>query len=344
MKICAIADAHLNQNDHLGKLINTEEFGRINSRLYDKVLTLNFSVETAIKEECELFVVAGDTFDKSNPSREVRKIFFDTIKPLFDNNIHVLFIIGNHELSQTGKHPLIDIEGIDKNCFYIIDDFRTFDFCGFNIALAPWGTSEAKIREAKSDILYGHLPVVGEYMNNNVKCDKGISREALKGYSLGYLNRVRLGHFHKRNDLYIGSLARDSFHEKNYKNGFEILDLLSSSIPNPYFIEVKDRNLIEIKIENEIPDLDKIDITKEDIVKFKIKGTRHFVESIKLLPLFDISAHKVIIDKPEITDVVSTTKKEESVSVEEYIDEYCEEKNQKDMIGFGKELWKEHGS
>lgn len=337
MKICCVADLHLIYNDPLGKNIKLRDF-KINSRLWDKLLALEDAVRMALQENCELFVCAGDMFDSYNPSRELKRLFFNSLVPLFDREIDVVYIMGNHEVSKSGKHVFYDFEQIPKNNFYIIDKKSTSTMDGITMAFLPHGTDLETVKNTKNaDICFGHLAVIGELMNDNQESKSGIPSNEL----YDRFNIIRLGHFHKRSDFYIGSLVRRSFHEKNYINGFEIIDTDDMTVAH-YLIS--DRDFVEVVIDKDNTEFE-VTSTKEDILKVKVIGTKEFIESVKYSQIWeDIPCHKLL---PIETEVVGSTAKKEKtasiVNIDNLIPEYAKENDEESLTDFGLDLWRKYG-
>jgi DNA repair exonuclease SbcCD nuclease subunit len=337
MKICNVADLHLIYNDPFGKMVK-QGSESINSRLKDKLDFLKFSVQTAIKNDCAVFVCNGDMFDTSNPSRNLKSMFFAALYPLFQEGITVIFIMGNHEISKSGKHVFFDFEKIPKNLFFIVDRKFTTTLDDRDVVFLPSGVTEDVIKDIEADICFGHFPIVGEFMNDSHRSKTGINAKVLKNK----FKLIRLGHFHKRSEFYTGALAKRSFSEKSYDPCFEIIDTKDLSVVS---YPVYDRNLVEVVIDKDNTELEVVSST-DDIVKVKIKGSKSFIESVKYSRIWDgIPCHKLLPIETEITD--SEDKKEKTASIiniEELIPEYAKENEESSLSKFGLELWKKYAN
>ncbi len=64
------------------------------------VYLLDEIADTALKEECTAVVIAGDIYDRSNPSPESIKIFDDFVSKLVGYNLTVIAISGNHDSAE----------------------------------------------------------------------------------------------------------------------------------------------------------------------------------------------------------------------------------------------------
>ncbi|HEY9841162.1 MAG: exonuclease SbcCD subunit D [Candidatus Sericytochromatia bacterium] len=98
MKILHFADLH----------IGVENYGRLNpetglnSRLEDFLVGLDTIVDTALKEEVDLVLFAGDAFKINEPSNTHQRVFAERIWRLSQHGIPTFLLIGNHD--QTNKY------------------------------------------------------------------------------------------------------------------------------------------------------------------------------------------------------------------------------------------------
>ena len=58
---------------------------------------LNEITEIARRENCEAVVIAGDIYDRANPSAEAARVFDDFVTALANAGIAVLAVSGNHD-------------------------------------------------------------------------------------------------------------------------------------------------------------------------------------------------------------------------------------------------------
>jgi len=75
-------------------------------------LNRNFStiVDYAIKNKPDLFLMAGDVFDKILPTNAARVFVTQQTRRLKDANIAVFMIGGNHEVPRFGDSPSLAID------------------------------------------------------------------------------------------------------------------------------------------------------------------------------------------------------------------------------------------
>lgn len=80
-----------------------ENYGRIDpqtgihSRLLDFQRALNACIDTAIAQDVDLFVFAGDAYKTAHPSPTQQRLLFDCFLRLFEAKIPIVMVIGNHD-------------------------------------------------------------------------------------------------------------------------------------------------------------------------------------------------------------------------------------------------------
>ena len=94
MKFIHFADAHLDSPFRGLSFLPSKEFNQI-YQAADQSLT-NI-VDLALRENVDLVLIAGDTFDSNTPSPRAQLFFAQQIKRLTDKNIQVVMIFGNHD-------------------------------------------------------------------------------------------------------------------------------------------------------------------------------------------------------------------------------------------------------
>ncbi|CAH2762935.1 exonuclease SbcCD subunit D [Erysipelothrix amsterdamensis] len=85
MKIVHIADLHI------GRRLN--DFSLIDDQRY----VLNQIIESLDNIKPDVLIIAGDVYDKANPSAEAFEVWDDFLTQLSHRRIHVLIISGNHD-------------------------------------------------------------------------------------------------------------------------------------------------------------------------------------------------------------------------------------------------------
>ncbi|MHB8840824.1 MAG: metallophosphoesterase family protein [Candidatus Aquicultor sp.] len=115
IKVIHFADLHLGM----------ENYGRVdsktglNQRVIDFLKSLNFLVETAVREDVALVVFAGDAFRNQKPNPTLQREFARVVRRLTKEGIKVVLLVGNHDLPNLDKqaHSLavydaLEIDGV----------------------------------------------------------------------------------------------------------------------------------------------------------------------------------------------------------------------------------------
>lgn len=85
MKLLHVADLHLGKSLHNFSLLEEQR------DILDKIINI------ALRREVDAFLLAGDIFDKSNPSQEAIRLFDDFLATCVKENFTVFIISGNHD-------------------------------------------------------------------------------------------------------------------------------------------------------------------------------------------------------------------------------------------------------
>lgn len=95
---------------HLDKSFGISNLSKAMQRRED--LNRNFSkiIDYALKNKPDVFLIAGDVFDKILPTNASRVFLTSQIKLLNDANIAVFIIGGNHDVPRFGASPLLAID------------------------------------------------------------------------------------------------------------------------------------------------------------------------------------------------------------------------------------------
>lgn len=106
MKILHTADIHIGYSTH-GK---DDPARGVNSRWIDFEKCLAFMIDCAIKEKIDLFLFCGDAYYDHSPSPTEQSIFARQIRRLLDNQIPVVMLAGNHDVTGAfGKASSISV-------------------------------------------------------------------------------------------------------------------------------------------------------------------------------------------------------------------------------------------
>jgi len=102
------ADIHFGVENY-GKI---DQKTGIHSRLLDFERALNFCVDRAIQEDVDFFLFCGDAYKTTNPTPTQQKLFMRCLLKLYQANIPMVLIVGNHDNPLSfGKAHALDIFG-----------------------------------------------------------------------------------------------------------------------------------------------------------------------------------------------------------------------------------------
>ena len=94
MKFIHFADAHLDSPFRGLSFLPSKEFNQIYQAADQSLKRI---VDLALAEKVDLVLIAGDTFDSSQPSPRAQLFFAEQVKRLTDAQIQVVMIFGNHD-------------------------------------------------------------------------------------------------------------------------------------------------------------------------------------------------------------------------------------------------------
>ena len=94
MKFIHFADAHLDSPFRGLSFLPSEEFNHIYQAADQSLKRI---IDLALAEKVDLVLIAGDTFDSSQPSPRAQLFFAAQVKRLTDAQIQVVMIFGNHD-------------------------------------------------------------------------------------------------------------------------------------------------------------------------------------------------------------------------------------------------------
>ena len=200
----------------------------------------------AMVDECnargvDMLAVAGDIFDNSaiqdryaSTGAIARAIHIE----LSGLDCDVLMIPGNHDSAGCGSadalniFPLSEHIAVEREARWLICPATKL-----SIYCVPWDWSGAPFPDPFADpvkglgesfrtLLLAHAEVGGAMMNGGAVCqaDSGkfqVTRAALEALPF---DKIAFGHFHKRQDYFIGALRQDDFGHEGDPAGFEIWD------------------------------------------------------------------------------------------------------------------------
>lgn len=325
MKIMHIADLHIGKTIHQQLLLD------------DQYYILNEYLKEIDKNNIEIIIIAGDIFDRSNPSKEALQLFEWFMNEInLNRRLYVLIISGNHDgaerlaygtqwFKQAGIHFSTTIETssmpvvINGVNFYLVpyieapaakvyyddDSIRTHH-----------DTYEVIIRDIKKsmnpeevNVLVSHLFVDGgEETESERMLIMGTIEYVHESIFEGF-DYVALGHLHHpfaiKSDFvfYSGSPLKYSFSEANQPKGYRLLNIdPSNKSVESRFIPVKPkRDVVIIKSDYDNAIQDQLTIKNyNDYFRMELKNVFVTDPMTKLRALYpNILELKIVTDEVE---------------------------------------------
>lgn len=202
MKFIHFADAHLDSPFRGLSFLPSEEFNHIYQAADQSLKRI---VDLALKENVDLVLIAGDTFDSNTPSPRAQLFFAKQIKRLTDQKIQVVMIFGNHDHMKkedllVTKTPYFKLLGngekVETVTFETKDGFA-YDVIGFSY-LNNHITRDMipDFPEKGQDYTFGLMHAQEKAQAGNVYAPFTTSEVQNLNYDY-----FALGHIHARNNL-----------------------------------------------------------------------------------------------------------------------------------------------
>ena len=350
IKMVMVSDIHLKQTDAWGVLENG-----MNSRLRDRLTSLNTAIAYAIEAKADIFYIGGDIFDKLNPSEKLRQHFVNSLVPLLEANISIISLVGNHDtnfdVSNFGAESSI-VNSIKKDAIVFINTPTVLDLGEIKAYFVPYGAEIPKDSEG-CQVLFGHCGVAGAETGVGViqRDGEDIDKKSFNSFKFAFL-----GHYHKPQKIlggsfeiiYSGSLNNwdmserydeKRFLEIRFENGKTSWQ--SISIPDRRFMQFdfKEGESWELK-----------DNIKDSCVKVVFHGSKEWIKALDIDSIKRAyegwNAHKV-----SIAIDVEDTKKLGALEINEtdteidIIERYAREKKiGKELLDIGLKIFNEGNS
>lgn len=204
MKFIHLADAHLDSPFRGLSFLPSKEFNQI-YQAADQSLTR--IVDLALKENIDLVLIAGDTFDSDQPSPRAQLFFAEQIKRLTDQQIQVVMIFGNHDhmkkedllVSPSPYFKLLGAnEKVEKSTFTTQSGFA-YDVVGFSY-LNNHITRDMmpNFPEKGSNYTFGLMHAQEKENDSHKNVYAPFTVNEIKELNYDYF---ALGHIHARNNL-----------------------------------------------------------------------------------------------------------------------------------------------
>lgn len=232
MRILQTSDNHLDQVAY--SKVDAET--GLNVRGIDYLNAFRNICKTALNEQVDVFVIAGDLFTNSNPHQYYVLEVTRLLKRLSKAGIMTLIVGGNREIPNTvsGLNPLTILSEIDN--VFVATEPSTFILGSYDFVCVPAPTKfhnmynifpallDTALEKSTSDkkILVTHVPFEGSQHS---------SEELIEPFDGEYVKKIQipnifsyiiLGHMHKFQQIesilpmfYSGSSERFNFEEEN---------------------------------------------------------------------------------------------------------------------------------
>ncbi len=346
------SDIHLKTTDKYAKILPSG----INSRLQDRLDHLTKSVNFAIEKKVDYWLCLGDVFDKINPAEILRQKFVQVLAPLIKNKIPIIILIGNHDTDYKVYSFMTEtdlLNTLETDALTIISEPTQLILKGIECLFIPFIPDEQvaeQLRKYKNQVVFGHFGVDGALISGTeYVLSIGLSHKLFNHHRFTFL-----GHYHKAQTakkwMYIGSIAKVDYGERNDKKGFVYLEATKEKITHQ-FIDVKDRVFFQYTIyENEDPEFKELQNwqnLKGQIVKLIFVGEEDWYLRFnmgeirsKILKLH--RAHKLFIEHRTIYESrIRVPEIDASTTWNEGVEVYCKKNKRPDMIDLGKSILSE---
>ena len=264
MKIVHLADTHLGHSAY--RKISDDGF---NQREEDVIRAFSDAIDKIILEKPDLVLHSGDLFDSVRPTNRIVSIGIREILRLYEKNIPLVLISGNHEtpkqIYKGSVYSILELLPLDRKLpgsetgYYNIvykDKLEVFRFPGVTVHAIPQCTSDeifkAELKKIKKDPQTRNVLMLHAGVTGMREFTHGESNELLVDYD--WLNKtnfdyVALGHYHGfvkvgKNSWFCGSIERMSFNEVGQLKGFLEVDL--STEAKVKLIPVRTREMIDM--------------------------------------------------------------------------------------------------
>ena len=365
MKILCFGDFH----------IGVRTYGRIdpmtglNTREIQTLGILDEMVDYAINNKVEVIIAAGDMYKNNFPSPTLQNEFNKRLKKATDNNIVLLLLDGNHDVSkmETTASALKSFDTFDIQNAVHTRFHKEYIHNGIKFVFLPTYHTKEQIEEIIKNtdysipvIFIGHMTIRGAFMNDWLIEDKEVFID-VDAFKKPNVLAVVLGHLHKHQVLcksplmfYTGSTQRIDFNEEKQSKGFVVLDINDFGVESK-FIEVNSQKFLTIKLDlvgSTNPTKEVIDeITKNKIkVKDAIVRIRVDVDDTIKIDERKIYEYVCNLGADTVLDIQKSFEQQklikdaelnEHVSIEKGLELYYKDKpRSKERIELGKEIIK----
>ena len=334
-KFLAVGDVELRINYPYGSY---DPAKKMNSRLSDVLRYLEFVMETAEVMQCSHVFFLGDLFDCPDPEEDLQRHFIQVVGGFIMNGGTVVVVLGNHDQKGSISNSLSSFQVYPNIKLMVVSDFTIYFPRGLRLpdnrpspiissdnvefVLVPWNDDHGFIHQHLKDlngdrykVVLGHCEIKGATIGplDHVYTE-GIDPDLLKNRKIIY---KAFGHFHSPQKLYVGSLYRIDFGERNDVKLFKYvcIDMKKGEVVDEQLFHTGDRDFIQFDY---TPDVDYNKLVEDNkskingaVVKVVFSGPREFVRMVDVNAvrsvLYHYQAFKVVTDV-DIKDVKEARK------------------------------------
>lgn len=287
MKIGIYSDVHISRNSSITPLYDGES--NYTLRLKSCINSMNSMYEFFIKNNVDLIINCGDTFNSHTLTADETKSFFEIKRGINNNYIKEYMIIGNHD-KFNNNFSSVDVCDVVEQ-ISVIQSYSYINTSSSNVDIYMMSYFEAKEfnkhleemllkfpRQNDKAILFMHGDIDGSLLYGNLRMEHQISKAKL----IENFDLVINGHIHCMESIYnkankqilnIGSLTTHSFADSNKHIGhFAILDTDDMKIETINSSDQIVFRTYEVLNENDVENLkEKLLENFKKIVKIKCK-------------------------------------------------------------------------
>ena len=297
---------------HLGKRVNgfsmIDEQRNILTRL----------VRVAVENDADAVIIAGDIYDKTQPSAEAVSLFDDFLCELFAAKKTVLAISGNHDSADRvayGKR-LFAGEGVflsrpydgDIQPVHFEDEYGKLnvfllpyikpsdvrnaldeDVCDYDAAVRA-AISRISLDESERNVIVAHQFVTGAALSDSEEMSVG-GLENVGADAFSTFDYAALGHIHRAQSMaggrirYSGTPLKYSLSEVNQVKSASIVDVLEKDKVEISEIELKPLRDMR-RISGSFAELMNADAQSEDWLEISLTDEREIPDAIRKLRLY----------------------------------------------------------
>lgn len=211
MKIFLYSDLHISKNSSI--LPNSSENNNYTYRQNMIVKTGEYLASIIKKENPDLIINLGDTFDQHTITSYDVKIASEFFKCFNSINIPHFVLVGNHEMVNYDYNAIEILNNIDN--ITVIDKPISTNLImnheqECRLAFMPYMEYKDIMEFPDGDYLFSHLDIMGMSIRGNYELPDGVNIEQLQKYKI-----VFNGHIHKpsikQNIVNVGSITTHSF-------------------------------------------------------------------------------------------------------------------------------------